>query len=56
MRDLDRRLSELERRQSRRTTSRKAIYTVIREGEPRPDVAGPVYRLVSSRPEGNDHA
>lgn len=56
MRDLDRRLGELERRQSRRATSREAIYTIIREGEFRPDVVGPVYRLVSPRPEGNDHA
>jgi len=55
-RELDRRLGELERRQSRRTTSREAIYSVIREGEPRPDVVGPIYRLVSPRPERNRHA
>lgn len=50
MRELERRIRDLEQRHRpgvRRTISPIPIYTVIREGEPRPEVEGPVYRLVS---------
>jgi hypothetical protein len=50
-RDFERRLEALERLQSplpRRTISAAPIYTVIREGEPRPNVDGPVYVLVAA--------
>jgi hypothetical protein len=56
IRDIDRRLSELERRRSRSAISREPTYTIIREGEPRPQVAGPVYVLVSPQPGRIVHA
>lgn len=50
-RDFARRLHALESRQSllpRRTISTTPTYTVIRQGESRPDVEGPVYVLVAA--------
>jgi hypothetical protein len=55
-RAIDRRLLALELRQqanTRRRTDTTAVYTVYNDGEPRPIVHGPVYRLVMPR---NDHA
>lgn len=52
MRDVERRIRELEltqRVELRRAALTTPIYTVIREGEPRPNIDGPVYRLVSAR-------
>jgi hypothetical protein len=44
------RLAALETlQQRRRLRSCTPVYTIINEGEPRPDVDGPVYRLVSAR-------
>lgn len=51
------RLAELERQQAqRRRVSTAPVYTIIRRGDPRPDVDGPVYRLVSPRLGETAHA
>lgn len=41
-----RRLAELESRRPHRIALGPPTYITIREGEPRPDVVGPVYVLV----------
>jgi len=52
MRDVERRIRELEQRDRaayRRLIFPVPLYTVWRDGEPRPNVEGPVYQLVSPR-------
>jgi hypothetical protein len=53
MRDVERRIRELEHQRGRlpRTTPTTPVYVVYREGEPRPDVKGPTYRLVPATGE-----